>query len=121
GYGAELLRQAFSPPTDANASVIAALVSTAAMFWNVQVVLLIILVVLGGAVDLWTGARRARLRSRRGEPGGFDRALLGEGASGKGAIFVALLFLGVSIDAVLTLIGSSLDLSITSVFRGLTP
>lgn len=115
-----LMRQAFAVP-DAGAGVVAGLIGLAAAFWNLHVVVLLILVIAGGVVDLWAGARRARIRTRRGLPGGFDRTVLDEGISGKAAVLVALLFLGVAADSLIALAGGAAGLGIGTLFATFTP
>lgn len=115
------IRHAFAVPTEPTAGVIAGLVALFAAFWNVHVAALLILVIGGGIIDLLTGARRARLRSRKGLPGGFDRATLDQGMSGKFLYLVVLLFVGMSVDIVLSLIGGAADMGVSWIFQTFTP
>jgi len=118
---AGVLRQAFAMPTEPGPGVAAGLLALATAFYNLHVVVLLILVVFGGVIDLWTGSRRARIRSRLGESGGYDRAVLDEGISGKTVALVVILFLGVAIDSVVSLAGGAAELGIGGVFATYTP
>lgn len=121
GLGLSTLKQGLAPPGDAAASVTAALIGILAAFWNVQVVLLLFLVVAGGVVDLWVGARKARIKARLGKPGGFDRAILDEGASGKGAYLAVILFLGIALDSVAVMLGGAMNLGLVDFVQSATP
>ncbi len=115
------LRSAFASPAEPGPGVVAGLLALAAAFYNLHVAVLLILVVSGGILDLWTGARRARIRDRLGLPGGFDRAVLDEGIGGKSVTLVVLLFIGASIDALVSIAGGAADLGFAGLFSEYTP
>lgn len=115
------VRHAFAAPNDPTAGVLAGLVALFAAFWNVHVLALLILVIIGGGVDLLTGARRARIRKRLKLPGGFDRAVLDEGASGKLLYLIVVMFVGMSADVLLSLLGDAGEMNIGWIFQTITP
>ncbi len=106
---------------DPGPGVIAGVVAIFTAFWNLHVVVLSLLVVTASGVDLLTGARRARVLKRLGLPGGFQREVLDEGAATKAVHIIAITFLGVCADTVLTLLASPADLGVSSFFRTMTP
>lgn len=118
---APLLRPGFIVPPDPGAGVAAGLLALGLAFWNLHTVVFFGLVVVGGAVDLWTGSARARANDRLKKPNGFDRARLREGMWGKAIDLAIALFYGVTIDVVFTLIGGWADLGITDIFQTHTP
>lgn len=121
GFTLANFKQAMTPPGDPATGVLTALVTIVTAFFNVHVIWLFILVVVGGLLDLWTGARRARIRTRLGQKGGFDREILDEGMSGKGAILIAILFLGVASDSLAVMASGAADLGAVDFFRSSTP
>ncbi len=110
-----------SIPHDAGPGVIAGLVALAASFYNLHVAVLFIFVVAGGMVDLYAGARRARVHSRLQLPGGYDRQILDDGVSGKLVKLAASIFMGASLDAIGSLIGGATDLGFASLLSTYTP
>lgn len=112
---------ALAIPPDPGAGVVAGLLAILGAFWNLHVVVLFLLVVLGGAVDLWTGSQRARANDRLGLPDGFDKMRLREGLASKASDLVIAIFYGLTIDGLVAVVGGWANLEITGVFQTYTP
>lgn len=119
GYAAAM-KGAIVAPADVGAGVGAGLLAIFAAFWNLHVVLLLILVVGAGGWDLLLGARRAHYAERAGI-GEFSDQKLNDGFWTKAIVLITILLLGVSADSVLILVGGIVKLGFVSLFQSLTP
>lgn len=114
------MKGAIAAPADVSAGVGAGLLAIFLAFWNLHVVLLLILTAGAGGVDLLVGARRAHFAERAGV-GKFSDQVLSDGMWGKALILIVILFLGVSADSVIILAGGVTNLGFVSLFQTLTP
>lgn len=115
------LHQLAVVPIDPSAGVLAALAAIGFSFWNLHVVLLVLLVVGAGTADLLAGARRAHLREKFHLGEVYDKKKLDDGAWGKLFYLVLSLFFGMSGDSLVGLLGSGFDLGFADPFKALTP
>lgn len=116
-----IFRQLSALPAEPASGVLAALLAILASFWNVQVVLLLILVVVSGAVDLEAGARRATVRERLNLGESYSEKILREGMRAKAFYLFVSLFLGIAVDALVATFAGHLDLGFAGLFKSITP
>lgn len=106
---------------DPGPGVAAGLMALFGAFWNLHAVVLFLFAGSASVFDLWTGARRGRVRRRLKLPGAFDRAVLDEGIVGKITILAFYAFVGIAIDSILMLASTPAGLPIGAFFQNATP
>lgn len=117
-----LLGRIYAVPIDPSVGVLTGLIAIIASFWNIQVVVLMLLVIWWGGMDLSAGARRARLtRDPATNKSQFDRQVLDDGAWGKVFYFIGAMSMGVMGDSLLILFAKALDFSWAAYLTVLTP
>lgn len=116
-------------PPEVATGVLAALGALLVSFWNIQVVLLVILVVVAGIFDMAFGARRAATVEHLYASGQesrypeivFSSAKMNEGAITKLLWLALYLFLGMAFDSLFVVLGDFAGNPALQFITGLTP